>query len=625
MDRFYRKSVCTFAGIAVAAFAMAGCRSSRPISFLENPSPDSSSSFTAPSTSANLLDYPDVERRLESRNYSMPPLTSADHLPPQAEMSLDQAIEIALTNSKILRSLNAQVLSNPAATTGVFDPAIQSSDPLFGVEAALSQFDANLSASLNHANNDDVFNNSILGGGATEVVQDLTVADFALRKTAATGTSYLLRSNFAYDNNNNVSSTFPSSYTGFWEAQVRQPLLQGNGLAFNRIAGPNASPGFRNTSGVLLSRIDNDISIAQFELGVRQFVDEIITAYWNLQFAYRNYESTKLARDTTLKTWNSVKSRYDNNLSGGEADKEAQAREQYYQFQQEVITALNGDTRSGRTGILQAEADLRRLIGYPQADGTLILPSDQPQRTKVIYDWDMLLNQSIDQRVEIRSQLWRVKRTELELLASKNFLLPRLDAVATFRNNGFGDDLQGGGFRFSSVFSDMSTGDHNEWEMGLQVNIPLGYRQAAAGVRNSQLKLQRERAILDEQEKQIIYQLGNAFRQSEQNSMTVKLAYNRMLAAQDTVDARQAGYEADTIPLDLLLEAQRRFSEAQTAFFQAQVNLQLAHESIERESGNLLVSHNIQLGSMTEQVAACDNGNRNSRRISQSLNYALRR
>ena len=121
-----------------------------------------------------------------------------------------------------------------------YDPAIQATDPIFGVEAALAEFDANLSASINHANNDDVFNNSILGGGATEVVQDLTTANFAIQKNSAAGTAYTLRNNIVYDSNNNPTSTFPSSYTGFWEAEARHPLLQGNGLAFNRIAGPNA-------------------------------------------------------------------------------------------------------------------------------------------------------------------------------------------------------------------------------------------------------------------------------------------------------------------------------------------------------------------------------------------------
>ena len=62
----------------------------------------------------------------------------------------------------------------------------------------------------------------------------------------------------------------------------------------------------------------------------------------------------------------------------------------------------------------------------------------------------------------------------------------------------------------------MASGEHNEWEMGLQLNVPIGFRQASSGVRNSELKLFRERAVLDEQEKQIIHDLGSAVRQTQQ-------------------------------------------------------------------------------------------------------------
>jgi outer membrane protein TolC len=586
--------------ILVCVGALSGCRSNKAPRFHELSanaiSQEAVAIGTVASSSEFPVEYPTTERIVHSGEYGLPPLTSADELPEAYDLSLDEALQVALSNTKILRSLGAQLLANPNSVGSVFAPAIQSTDPLLGIEAALSQFDANLSASLNHANNDDVFNNSALGGGATEVVQDLTSANFGIQKTAATGTLYSVRSNVTYDNNTSPAITFPSSYNSFWEAQVRHPLLQGRGVDFNRIAGPNARPGFRNTQGVILSRIDNDLSIARFELDVRQYVDEVIREYWNLYFAYRNFESTKLARDTTLETWNNVKSRFDNELAGGEADKEAQAREQYYLFEQQLLAALNGDPLAGQGGILQAEANLRRLIGLPQSDGRLLRPADKPAATKSVFDWDALTQDALDNRVEVRSQLWQVKRRELENLAARNFLLPRLDAVATYRNNGFGDDLFGGGSRFSSAFSDMSTGDHNEWEMGLQLNVPIGYRQASAGVRHSELRLRRERAVLEEQEKQILHDLGSAVRQSEQYGSSVEIAFNRMKAALDTVKARQAGFQADKVTLDLLLESQRRLAEAQTAFYRSQVNLQLAQESVHRESGNLLTSHSISFG-----------------------------
>ena len=558
--------------------------------------------------------HPNVNREPHRHEFSLPPLTSADKLPPLMNVSVDDVVYIALANSKILRSLNAQVLNNPAATNGVFGPAIQATDPLFGIEAALSQFDANLSASLIHQNNDDVFNNSILGGGATEIVQDLTTANFTLDKVGATGTRYTVQGNLQYDSNDNPASIFPSSYRGFWEATASHPLLQGSGTDFNRIAGPNAAVGLRNTNGVLISRVNNDISIAQFEQGVRQFVNDSVNAYWELYFAYRNFESAKNARDGALETWNTVKARFDNDLTGGEAHQESQAREQFFLFQQQLVAALNGDFRAGVSGVLQAEADLRRLIGLPQNDGRLICPSDSPASVGTVYDWNTMLDFALEQRVEIRQQLWQVRRRELELLASKNFLLPRLDAFATFRNTGFGDDIIGGGGRFSSVVSDKLSGDHNEWELGLNFNVPIGFRQASSGVRNAELQLYRERYILREQEQQVIHDLGSAIRETRQYQAAVHFAFNRFDAASDTVNSRQAAFDADAVPLDSLLESQRRLVDAQTAYHRAQVNLQLASESVQLESGRLLARHSIQLNqAQSENLARVSIGQRQSK------------
>ena len=43
--------------------------------------------------------------------------------------------------------------------------------------------------------------------------------------------------------------------------------------------------------------------------------------------------------------------------------------------------------------------------------------------------------------MELRQQKWVVKRRELELIASKNFLLPQLDAVGKYTWTGFGNKL----------------------------------------------------------------------------------------------------------------------------------------------------------------------------------------
>ena len=87
---------------------------------------------------------------------------------------------------------------------------------------------------------------------------------------------------------NNPTVQFQHDWTTF-QMEIRQPLLQGYGVEFNRIAGPGAIPGFNQ--GVLIARVNTDIALATFEASVRNLVSDVETAYWELYFAYRNLDS----------------------------------------------------------------------------------------------------------------------------------------------------------------------------------------------------------------------------------------------------------------------------------------------------------------------------------------------
>ena len=586
--------------------------------------------FCEQTCSAELVD---TGRKVERANFSShipqasfaPPILEESELPKESwDLTLDEAINIALGNAKILRGLSAQVLNNPAGSPSVFDPAIQWTDPNLGIEGALSQFDAQFQAGLNYANNDDVFNNAVIGGGANEIQQDLVTANFGLNKTSATGTQFSLTGNVIHDNNNRPGNLFDSSWTTLLQAEARQPLLQGRGAAFNRIAGPNGQPGLR-ASGVVISRINNDISIAQFESDVQAFVDEIVSNYWRLYLAYKNFEAIKSARDSSLATWNVTNARYENDLVGGEADRESQSREQYYIFEERLIQALHGND-GGNQGVLQAEADLRRLLDLPMSDGRLIQPVDEPTIVEVLFDWDYLAATALDNRAELRQQEWRVKQRELELLAARNFMLPRLDAVAVFRNNGFGDDLIGSGGPFAGAANVAIDGLYDEWEIGLQMNVPIGFRQASSGVRFAKLRLERERILLTEQQRQVVYELGNSLRSLKQAHRTIELTVNRLAAARQTVESRLAAFEADSTPFDELLDAQQRLADAEVAFYQRVTNFAISRESVYRESGQSLLNHGVVLNEAPEiNRAGVPVSLRHERVADTEMDYRFRR
>ena len=124
-------------------------------------------------------------------------------------------------------------------------------------------------------------------------------------RRGVTGDQYTIRNVIDFDRNTNVANTYQNgAFDSYVEGEIRHPLLQGAGVEYNRIAGPGAKPGVYN--GVLVARIRSDISTADFELGLRDYVSNVESAYWDLYFAYRDLDVKIQARDEALRTWRGV-------------------------------------------------------------------------------------------------------------------------------------------------------------------------------------------------------------------------------------------------------------------------------------------------------------------------------
>ncbi|TWT39363.1 TolC family protein [Blastopirellula retiformator] len=525
-----------------------------------------------------------------------------------ANISLQEAVETALANSQVMKDLGG-VLRSPDALETIYDPGRVYTDGQFGEEAALSAFDASFGAAAYFEQNDYGVNNVTVGQNGL-FKQDYNNYEFGIEKKSVTGATFSLRNVTQYDNNNQEASfitnpfTFGQSWTNYAEAQWRQPLLQGAGVMYNRIAGPNGEPGFAN--GVLVARTRTDISLAEFEVAVRNLVSDVENAYWDLYYAYRDLDAKVEARDNALRVWQNVQA----NAGQGRrtADQEGQAREQYYRFESEVINSLHGrltprtQTNYGSSGgtfvqtggVRVSERRLRVIMAVDINGPQLLRPSDDPPVAKVKFDWDAIALEAVARRPELRRQKWVIKQKELELLANKNFLKPQLDLVARYRLRGFGKDLWGYDQpQYDNAVQSMMDGDFQEYQMGIEFDMPIGFRRGHAAVRSSELALAREKAILREQENFIMYGLSNTYGEIERAHQVMEAQFNRREAAYAQQRAVEASHEAGFAPLDLLLEAQRRVIDANILFYQARVDYAQAIKNVHYEKGSLLEHNNI--------------------------------
>ena len=90
----------------------------------------------------------------------------------------------------------------------------------------------------------------------------------------------------------------------------------------------------------MIARIRTDQTLADFEGGVRNLMRDVEDAYWELYFTYRDLEARKMGRDSALETWKKTHALYLTGTRGGSADREAQARSQYFLFRAQVEQAL---------------------------------------------------------------------------------------------------------------------------------------------------------------------------------------------------------------------------------------------------------------------------------------------
>ena len=533
------------------------------------------------------------------------------------DLSLQETMKLGLKNSEIIResgtflSPSNRLLNNPEFAASVFNPAIQETNVQFGqrgVEAASADFDATFSSSMTWGGSSSIqrINNLGLSAGDT-LDEDTGRFRASLSKITGAGTQMSLSHNWDYTANNQPNQLFPSSFFGTAQSptlglQMRHPLLAGAGTEYTQIAGPRLGRFGGATSivgvnqGVVISRINSDITLTDFEVAIRNLVKDIEDQYWDLHLAYRVYHTQKVALDSSEQTWRMVQG--DPRRPAAE---KAQARDNYFE--------IKGQTESARSDLYSAESRLRRLIGLPVNDGRIIRPSDEPITAQFTPDWKSSLVDALTRRVELRRQKWSIKSLQLQLTAAESLTRPQLDVVLGYNVNGFGDDLLGQTNRpHRNAYRSLADGNFTGWEAGVQFNMPLGMRTAQAQVRNLELRLAKARKALDEQEVEISHELAAAFQALDRAWATAQIGFNRRKAATESVRAYQAEYENGRTSADLLLRAQVSLAQAEIAYFSSLVEYNKAISELQYRKGASLEHNSVQLaeGPWNNQAAYRD-------------------
>ncbi|HXY34468.1 MAG TPA: TolC family protein [Planctomycetaceae bacterium] len=592
--------------VTAAVVALAGCFYRKTPEDLHYLGPDGPDYYKDVATS---IEFPTTEEERPAQvTATGQPHTIATRDKDQVwDMTLAQALEMALANNKVIRSAGAfttpgnGLMTAPNSAPSVYDPAIAESGVLYGslgVEGALSQFDAQLAITNQFGFNQNIVNSPVqnVGAGAGSVLEQHTDAfNATLTKTFANGGQIQFQNSWSYLDVNAPGLLFPSSYTGFAKVSYTQPLWAGSGVEFTRIAGVVNSAFSAVTGvsqGVAIARINDDVALGSFELSALILLRDTENTYWNLYLQYRLYHTAVVAHNSALRSWREAKAKLDiGGATGFTPVDEATARDQLYNTRGTAETDLNN--------LYNAETSLRRLLGLPVNDGRIIRPVDEPPIAKFVPDWYTSLTEALTRRPELRTQKWQIKSLELQLRAAKSLVHPQLNFVGSYQVNAFGNDLISQQSQltepYSSAFASLAEAGQTGWSAGFQFSMPIGFRAAWSQVRQYEIRIAKAREGLAEQEMEVAQELAVAFQNVAVNYQTAQSYFNRRLATERELALYEYQYEVGTTTLSFVLTAQSNLASAESSYYTSLVNYAEAIMDLNFRKGTLLDYHNVTL------------------------------
>lgn len=616
-------NITIYLQLAVTVLMASGCAPAQP--FFLNESPDLQYYLN----SATSIEYPDVDvESLAETVEALPPLTVNNHDYQFWDLSLEECVAMALHNAKFIPTTNGlaeqrqgfaeQFIAGTSDQFGsVYDIAIQQSttqsvpltvdgagnrvlprgvlraNQVGGVEDALAEFDAQTSAFLDYQKGDRP--NNVQPGNVFNPVlsrSNNVTQQAAISKRTATGGVVTLRQQILYSRNNtqpnSIARSVASDWTVLLEAQIQHPLMRNRGTLINRIP-------------VVLASLNEDISIAEYEIQIRNLVRDVEVAYVDLYVAYHAFASISIGRNSAQVTADVAKAMMEAKM-GNQQDLD-QAVGQYFDLKSRLSGALTGSNVIGqdRFGVYGRERQLRQLIGQTATDGRLIRPIDELTIARVEHDWFESRTQALYLNAELRQTKFRIKQFELELMSAKNQILPEVNLSVTSRWVGIGDTLgpperQDVNFpsQGSSALGELTEG--NYFEVGARIEVTpsaIGARRELARINGARLRLAREQDNLRLKEEMLVFKLTEAIGKISTHYQQVQDSAQRWQSAESEAEIRLAVTEQGFTNVNVLLQSQQRRADAEIAYYQALGEYNKTLSFVDYLKGTLLINNGI--------------------------------
>ena len=386
---------------------------------------------------------------------------------------------------------------------------------------------------------------------------DSLTGSISLAKLFPTGTSVELQGSTSYTDSSLYSDTFTSNRLGF---TVTQALLRGMDIR-------------ANMARINQARLDTRISEYELRGFAELLVEEVESKFWDYALAERQIEiytnSLTLAEKQMTETQERIK-------IGKLAETELAAAQAEVALRQENLI-------NARSNLAKERLNLLRLLNPSHTinwntDITLEYQTSLP--SVALDDVEQHVQVALKMRPDLNQARLQIQRGDLEIVRTKNGLLPKMDVFIAFGKTGYADT-------FGKATRDID-GDSYDVAFGLAFEYPPMNQVAQA---------RHSRAIISKQ--QLLRALENL---TQLVQVDVRSAYIEVVRAREQITATSAtrNFQEEKLRAEtekfrvgkstslLVAQVQRDLVASQISEIQAVANYLKALVDLYRLEGSLL-------------------------------------
>ncbi|MFA6471098.1 MAG: TolC family protein [Candidatus Latescibacterota bacterium] len=351
-----------------------------------------------------------------------------------------------------------------------------------------------------------------------------------------------------------LSNIYTDQYSGIVGFSITQSLLQGFGTGVN-------------LANLRKANLDVEISKAELRAVAEEIVASVENAYWNV---YLSQEEVNIER-TSL------------DLANRQLD-ESLERVKVGNLPELELAAVRAEVATRKEALIDAESKLEQsrldFIFYlnpkeRSARWSIPVPLERPFVPTDTLDTVVVHEElGLKYRADLQQARYSLKKGELEVVLTKNGLLPKLDFMFSFGRNAYAQTYRSGLPDTNSPFFDMT--------QNLTLGLPLTNQKARAQYARAKHSRRQMELSVKNMERMVQRDVRSAYIEVLRSKQQITATQVARVLQEKNLDAELEKFRVGKSTNYLVLQAQRDYISSQrdearsmVSYLNALVNLQL--------------------------------------------------